>query len=56
MESLKLGFGSNDLTTPEFSVENVTSYFIHPGYNSILKHHDVALVKLPKSIRETGLC
>lgn len=54
MESLKLGFGTSDLIQPQVSIENVTSYFIHPGYNNKLKHHDVALIKLPKSIEETG--
>lgn len=56
MQSLKLGFGSNDLTMPEVSIENVTSFFVHPAYNKKLKHHDIALVKLPKPINETGLC
>lgn len=55
MKALKLGLGSNELTEPILSIENVTEYFMHPGYNFAVKHHDIALVKLPARVEQQGL-
>lgn len=54
MVSLKLGFGSNNLTEPQITYENVTEYFIHPEYNRPVKRHDIALIRLPERIKITG--
>lgn len=54
MVSLKLGLGSNSLTEPRISYENVTEYFMHPEYNRPAKRHDIALVRLPERVKTTG--
>lgn len=54
MASIKLGLGSTELMEPQISYENVTEYFIHPQYNRPNKHHDIALIRLPERITETG--
>lgn len=51
---MDLGFGSVDLLNPLVAYINVTEYYIHPRYDSKLKHHDVALIKLPSPITENG--
>lgn len=54
MVTIKLGFGSTELLEPLVSYDDATEYFIHPEYDRPLKHHDVALIRIPQRIKETG--
>lgn len=54
MTSLDLGFGSTELLEPQYAFKNITEYVIHPSYDQSMKHHDLALIRLPQRIEESG--
>lgn len=53
MVSMELGFGTNFIREPKISL-NVTEYIIHPEYDRSKRHHDLALIPLPKALEESG--
>lgn len=53
MVHLDINFGSNELTEPKLTLHS-TTYFVHPQYDRTKKHHDIALIKLPERVIESG--